>query len=95
MRISDSENQLYANFIQGTILSVGTVCLTLLVIYGIGKPSIESGYADPSALEIKTADSNNNGKKETFIRYKGIDYPAKEERGRLFIPYTKVEEGKN
>ncbi len=68
----------------------GFLCVSILygALYSVTKESrqpqkyipavsaqkIQPGYVVPSELEIKVRDLDDNGKKETFVKYKGKDY---------------------
>lgn len=47
--------------------------------------NIQTGFAVPSRLEIKLEDRDNNGKKETILKYGGKPYLLKEVDGKPII----------
>ena len=52
----------------------------------LGAENMEPGYVNPSGLEIKVDDLNNNGQRELQLRYEGKSYMLKlDVKGQPFV----------
>ncbi len=86
---------LVIGIVGGTITGLSLIAMDILLgsrdISQIGK--VESGFVDPSKLEVKLDDINRNGKNETHLVYDGIDYllELSEEGKPMIVEYSFVE----
>ena len=95
MNFKNSSRDLVVGIVGGTITGLSLIAMDILLgsrdISQIGK--VESGFVDPSKLEVKLDDINRNGKNETHLVYDGIDYllELSEEGKPMIVEYSFVE----